>query len=95
LKLKWLRKKEELHINSPTQRAKLATHPEITMEKDTLSIPMQISFSVIMSTDREQAKANICMPMGIAIKVLSSPIKSMESVDSSQKIRDSTMVIYQ
>lgn len=94
MKLKWLKKKEELPINSLTQREKLAIHPEITMEKDTLSTPMEISISVITLTDREQAKASISMPTVIDTKVHSSPIKNMESVDSLQKIRDSTMVKY-
>jgi hypothetical protein len=64
------------------QMEKLETHPEITLEKDMQFTPTVINIWVIMSTDKELARASISMPTVIATKVHLSPIKSMESVDS-------------
>ena len=71
-----------LHINSPTQKEKLATRPEIITEKDTPSIPTETSTRESMSMAKEQATENICMLTETAMKEPSSATKSMVLVDS-------------
>ena len=66
-----------LHINLPTLKEKLATHPEITTEKDTPSIPTETSTMESTSMVKEQATENICMLTETAMKEPSSATKSM------------------
>ncbi len=92
MKLKWLNKKEEHLINSPTLREKPETHLETTMDRDMQFTLMETSILETMLTASAQAKENISMQMGIDMKEHLMSTKSMESVDSLLSKKDSITV---
>ena len=78
MKLKWLNRKEEPHINLLPMAVKQETHHEITLVKDTQSTQMAISILVATLMAHGKDKENIYMLTAIDMKALSLQTKNTE-----------------